>query len=406
MKLVKKFKNNFFGSDESEPLSKFILLLIIILDIFVFSSIFQGLKTHSRQLDKIDEYTPYWCVRLINDKIYNKTIDRYIVNYRTVFDTKKWSARFVRHEMVNTPITDKTHYRCVEYNEYLINFAKNNPDVIRHIQNKNHMKDEFNKLKKEIERLSVPNIAPNQVESHITNKINEKYAKLNSMEQDIEYLLESEKSLLEYQAFKKEWRKLIVANKSEIEEFISSFNFWRPLKKLTFEMVFLLPLIIVFYFWYVVSSRKKRSLQKILALHMLVVASIPIFLELFVLIYKIIPNTILKSLFIFLKKLKLIGFYYYISIAITIGVAFLAIKYLHKKFFSKSRIIAKRINKSRCIYCSSKLPKHNLVKHCFDCGKEQKSIQCNNCNEKTYPHFNNCINCGALIKGVDKLQQQ
>jgi hypothetical protein len=56
-------------------------------------------------------------------------------------------------------------------------------------------------------------------------------------------------------------------------------NFWFPVKRLAMQMIFLLPLFVVFYAWNNTSIRKGRGIQILVSSHLLVVSFIPIFFK-------------------------------------------------------------------------------------------------------------------------------
>jgi predicted RNA-binding Zn-ribbon protein involved in translation (DUF1610 family) len=73
------------------------------------------------------------------------------------------------------------------------------------------------------------------------------------------------------------------------------------------------------------------------------------------------------------------------------GVFIVTIYFLHKRFFTKERIIRTRINKGQCTNCSANL--HNQSYFCPNCGKTVGKT-CPNCNEFMKVFDKYCSICG------------
>lgn len=52
---------------KNEPLTKFSLFLIILLDIFIFSMILAGIEENTQTLSRPEEYASYECTNIIAD---------------------------------------------------------------------------------------------------------------------------------------------------------------------------------------------------------------------------------------------------------------------------------------------------------------------------------------------------
>ena len=62
---------------DSQPISKAALVIILFLDIFILTSIFNGLDEHTRQLASPDDSIPYYCREIvINSRLESHEPDR------------------------------------------------------------------------------------------------------------------------------------------------------------------------------------------------------------------------------------------------------------------------------------------------------------------------------------------
>jgi hypothetical protein len=173
-------------------------------------------------------------------------------------------------------------------------------------------------------------------------------------------------------------------------------NFWYPVKRLGMQMIFLLPLFAVFYFWNSLSITKSRGVQTLVSSHLLGVTFIPIFCKIIETIYDIIPRIFLKKIFDLLESLKLIAIWHYLVITIAIGAALFLIYIFQKKLFSNERLIERRISKGDCQQCGRHLPAE--AQACLFCGFVQFK-PCSGCGNSMHVHSKYCMGCGKPSTG-------
>jgi len=182
------------------------------------------------------------------------------------------------------------------------------------------------------------------------------------------------------------------ADRQALLEELRTLNFWYPVKKLGMQLIFLLPLLAVFYFWNSASIRKNRGLQTLVSSHLLVVSFIPIFCKLLETIYDIIPKKLLYQLMEFLKSMQLVAVWHYLIIALAIGAALFLIYIFQKKLFSREKLIVRRISRGECQQCGKRLPAG--ANACPFCGFVQFR-PCHSCGRPTDVHGKFCRECGA-----------
>jgi hypothetical protein len=169
---------------------------------------------------------------------------------------------------------------------------------------------------------------------------------------------------------------------------------WYPLKELLWQLVFLLPLFVIFYLWGVWSVRKNARLQTLISAHLMVVAAIPIFFKILEVTLELIPRHFFRKFFDLLTRLHIIAVWHYILIFAAIAGALLFIYIIQKKIFNLRRLARKRLTKGQCRACGKKLPDKALI--CPFCGTDQQTT-CPGCGLRTYAAGDFCVNCGKPL---------
>ncbi|NLY74629.1 MAG: zinc ribbon domain-containing protein [Firmicutes bacterium] len=358
-KMLLNFRNRMFRLDDDEPLSPLSVFVLILLDFFLLMVLFQGLDAHSRLLSSPDEYIPFLCQRIIIDRDWTENnrldkLSKIVINYhRSTYQEEK---------------TGKMHPLCKEVMD-AIDRVKTDKAVIRLFEEREQL------IKLQNEKGFLAENDPKYIE--LSNEILEINQKINSNPK-VTVLW----SVIDKASVKQE----------ELIKTLRNYRFIFPIYEILLQLLFLLPLLLVFYIWYKKSVNNR--FQSVIATHLLVVVSIPIFLKMIELILNIIPEQIIKKFIDLLDSLKLIAIWYYIIIAIAIGITVLLIYHLQKHLFNRGKIIGKRIRNRNCVGCGKKLPDND--KYCFECGTSQYQA-CPECERLTYVNGNYCRECGKEI---------
>ncbi|MGA1839113.1 MAG: hypothetical protein ACMUIU_00670 [bacterium] len=176
---------------------------------------------------------------------------------------------------------------------------------------------------------------------------------------------------------------------------LNQFEFWYPLKELAWQLIFMLPLFIIFYIWNSRSISRSNNLQVLISSHLLVIASIPIIIKTLDVLLHLIPRHFFRELFKLLELFHLIALWHYLLIVISIFIAIFSIYIVQKKIFDKQRLIKKRLLKGACYVCGKKLPDGVIA--CPFCGVKQYKT-CPVCNKDTFISGDYCTNCGNILK--------
>ena len=396
-----KFKDKFgkirthLTSLDNQPLGKAALVIIIFLDIFILISIFNGLEAHTKQLSSPDVYIPNTCREIVINRQWNSTnridnISQIIISSSTSY--------YQEEEKKN-----ERHPVCVPYID-LVDQIKIDKALISIFEERNKSEREARKLQREIDNLKgaydtslLETIAKQESQTKVTatkEDFLKKTAALDTLKNKIATL---EQSIDSDTKIKLLWEKLQSLQEQDRQKLLSdlrTINFWYPVKRLGMQLIFLIPLFIVFCVWNSTSIRRSRGIQTLVSSHLLGVSFIPILCKIIEAVYDIIPKKLLKQLIDLLESLKLIAIWHYVIIALAVGAALFLIYLVQKKLFSSERIgriIECRISNGDCQQCGKHLPTGSSA--CPFCGFVQYKL-CSNCHNQMHVYGKYCRECG------------
>lgn len=378
---------------DDQPLSKAALVIILFLDLFILTSIFNGLHEHTRQLSAPDDYIPYTCRDIVINREWNPTnrieyLSHIVLTHRNSYyePVEKKSSR---------------HPVCAPYLD-LFDQIKNDKELAAVFEDRSKFDRESRDLQRTIGNLkgaydtSLLETIAQQKEGQanvdqIKKDIQGKTDALNTLRGQISAL---ELKINGHEKVRLLWARLESLQPSERDQLradLRSMYFWHSLKKLGMQMLFLLPLFIVFYAWNNASIRKGRGIQVLVSAHLLVVSFIPIFFKIIETVYDIIPKKLLKRLIELLESFRLVAIWYYLVIALAVAAAMFVIYIFQKKIFSREKLIARRIAKGQCQQCGKHLPAGSAA--CTFCGFAQYKA-CGSCAKPTLVYGKFCRECG------------
>ncbi|HMK42567.1 MAG TPA: hypothetical protein VK445_00335 [Dissulfurispiraceae bacterium] len=389
---IGRMKTNLTSLDD-QPLSKAALVIIFFLDIFILVSIFNGLDAHTRQLPSPDTFIPYTCREIVVNHRWNPT--NRIENASQIIIQSSRSY-YPADERKN-----KQHPVCEPYIG-LIEQIKNDKELVGIFEERSKDELEAKKLQREIDNLKgaydtslLETIAKKQESKTKVDAIREDYRKKTAALDTLKSRLATlEEAINGDTKIKLLWAKLQGLREQDRQQLLSDLqtsNFWYPVKKLGMQMIFLIPLFIVFFVWNSASIRKNRGLQTLVSSHLLGVTFIPILCKIMEAVYDIIPKKLLKQLMDLLVSLNLIAIWHYLVIAVAIIAALFLIYIFQKKLFSHDKLIERRISKGECQQCGKRLPAG--ANACPFCGFVQFK-PCSNCKRLMHVLGKYCRECG------------
>ena len=391
MKLFQNFKaarNRLTHVGENEPLNFLSIVVIIALDIFVLWNVFQGVAFQTSQLTSANEAVPYQCKQLAG------------IDYR---NDSRW-------ETIESVLSKNNYYSransdtiadCVALmdaadtlsNETVLasnfNKIKSLRESTRKLENENRNYENsydtllLEKIANQGDEDSITNSRADQVKSDIGTRqagIN----KNKNREQALKNEILNHPDVVAFMDIRNTKSQLIEAQYKDLQ-------FWYPIKKLTFRLIFLLPLLFVFTMLYRHSVKRNKPLLTLIFSHLLVVTCIPIVIEVLDLFFQILPFHLLADLLDLLESWNLVALWNYFLILFGIAAALGLIYLAQKKLFARERMMLKRIAAQQCCGCGTKLKSD--VKHCYKCGVANLK-NCKHCNGLTFVEGANCRECG------------
>lgn len=381
---------------DSKPIGKAALTVVLLLDLFILVSIFEGLADHTRQLAGPGEYIPRHCRDVVIDNDWNEAnrlvrIARIVSNYRGSYVRIDERERIKREHPICAPIS--AVIRSIQDDR---NLAAELSKFLRLRNQAVQVKAEHGRVKGAYDTAMLAQIAKDGREDQNIASLR---TRVEQTTESMDTLVDSERtvveSLVQNQRIKKLFGIIEASSESQRDALLQdlrSLNFWHPVKRLAMEMVFLLPLVVVFYFWNAKSISAGRPFQALVSSHLLVVVFVPVLFKIMELVYDIVPKKLLKQVIDLLESMKLVAIWHYLVMGAGILASLALIYFFQKKLFSQEKLIQKRITKGLCQDCGARLPAGSVA--CPMCGFNQFR-QCGHCNKPTYVYGKYCRECGA-----------
>jgi hypothetical protein len=382
---------------EREPLSKLSLVVIIALDLFILTVLFEGLADHTRQLTSPDEYLPYSCKRAFIDQEWLET-NRLGELQPLVLSAQEGLSygyegelqRARPHLMHPTCSDFYRQLRAIEQEALLqqLFVQRKQLETQRGKLNQAHSRS-----REAYDTSLLESIAGQRGEGldSLATASRRLSLELDAVTQQLGLL---DQQLDSHPLLVALWHTL--ASDEERRRALMTdhraFQYWYALKKLAWQMLFILPLFFLFYLWSARSVKRERRIQTLIASHLLVVSAIPILLKTIELVLDLIPHHFLQNLFKILESLHLLALWHYLVIMASIAAALLLISLIQKKLFNLQRTHQRRLIKGACHQCALKLPP--AADHCPFCGAPQQKL-CHACHQPTPLSAAFCTRCGA-----------
>jgi ABC-type multidrug transport system fused ATPase/permease subunit len=391
---VKRIRFN-LTSLSNQSIGKSVLTIVLFLDVFVLISIFQGLSDHTSQLESPYEYIPQHCTDIVIDNDWNES--NRLIRTARIADRHSGSYVYINE---GDRLKD-VHPVCAPISKLLLSI-ENDKALSRSLSTFLRVREKISNAKSELERTkgaydtSLLEIIAEQSSSNDSNTslkkhVSELTRKLTTLADDeaasVSFILKNESITQLFNVIEGSAKK----NRDVLLEDLRHLNFWYPVKRLGMEMLFLLPLIIIFFLWNSKSITASRPYQSLVSSHLLVVVFIPVVFKIIELVYDILPKKLLKQVVELLESLNLIAVWHYVMMGAAIVAALALIYVMQKKIFSQEKITQKRIIKGECQSCGVHLPSGSNA--CSMCGFKQFK-PCSHCHKDTYVYGKYCRECG------------
>lgn len=397
---IRDFVGIFFaksGKIEDEPINKVSLIVIIIIDLFILSNVFIGLNDISRwHLSPSQAYPCYQSWQTYQENSPQENNFNFIRNY--IGENRNLSS----FQSVEENHLGRVSPLCLQYeNLTLVLNNNNNQNIVRRIDEKNtqvrQLEDKNRQIRQQYDSTLLEQIAGLSRELSI-NEIEAKKAKqeLTNNQNNITFLKTEIQTLQEELLNQNDAIAFLSfldsqENFTKIKSSWERANFWYPTIQLFWQMVFLVPLIVISLLVHKWAINQSYGLVSLMSWHLLVIFFIPLLIRIFQFLQ---IGFIFESLFNIITVLfgGLLFLVSYLYIFIIPLVGFLLIKFFQKFVFNPYNQASKRVEKSRCLRCGKKI--HADTAYCPHCGFYQYQ-ECSNCHNLTYKYLPYCYHCGT-----------
>ena len=374
-------------SFKDEPLTKISIFLLIVLDVFILSNVILGIEGETNKAPKTYQYYPSSCT---------KHFQKVKTSYKDFYSYNSYIKLHNKSPLCNELETKINVFKTTD-------LFKNNLKQIKILETKQRKNNtRLEQIRKQYNTRLFEQIAKMQ-NNKVLNEAKLEYDTLTEDNKIVKKELALITNVSQLKGFD-EYKKYTQDNKKVFFEEKKKYKFWQPFKEYGYMLLFILPLLFIFGFFYLRTKKKQlkgekyNPIVKIITTHISFILILPILWYSLTLIYHVIPKTLLKNLIEYLVNLGLVSLLNYFAIALVVLFFGGLIYYIQKRTarLKQERIVNKDYKKiisfSQCFGCSHKVDYNKDF--CPFCGIKLNEI-CSNCNEKTTIHLPFCASCGT-----------
>jgi hypothetical protein len=408
---MRRTLNRFFDRSRTinnEPLNKMSLIVIILVDLFILTNVFTGLDDISRwHLSPVQAYPCYsewnsYQTQTTGNKDYDITRKAVLAQTNeNMYDSQpKSSAREAYIQDAKNHLGSIVS-TCLDYAGVRdkVNTLENRKIVSTIDQQQvdvGKLESANQTIKSQYDSSLLEKIA-GQERGRSINQVGAEKAKQTLDQNNLKIsALKSENTNLKNKLVTKSESTAFISmlkdnNKFEpLKNKYQQASFWYPSIQFGFQAAFLLPLILGAFVINNFAQRRGYGLVTLITWHLLVIFLIP-------LIFKVFEFLQVGVLFTFISKFiysifgSLLFLISYIYILLIPLIGFGLIKVFQEFVFNSKVQIAKRVQKSQCVNCASKIRSSDV--YCPHCSTYQLN-ECQNCHNLTYKGLPYCNQCG------------
>lgn len=379
-----------------QPLSRAALVVVLLLDAFVLSSIFDGLARHTAQLTQPEEAVPVRCRDIVLDR-----------QWTPAGRLEQLGEVVAAHAAAPAWQTQRSnpspHPVCAPLLGAL-DAVLADAALRRQFDDTRALRRESADLRTQTERLKgsydtalLERIAKSDAPARADTLGRELGAKTAALDAVTGRLAQLEAAIDRQPRVQALWQRIDAiasADRERLRADLRQIETWYPVRRLGWEALFLAPLLGLFYAWNAASIRRGRAVQTLVSAHLLVVAFIPALCKLLQLVYDILPRRFLRQLMTLLESLHLIALWNYLAIGLAVGASLALIYVLQNKLFARDKLLARRIARGQCQDCGLTMPAGSAF--CPACGFGQLA-PCPHCGKATHVHGRYCRECGQAM---------
>lgn len=376
-----------------QPLSRAALLIVLLLDAFVLSSIFDGLARHTAQLTQPEEAVPMRCRDIVLDRQWTpagrlEQLGDVVAAHVARSTWQMADSRELPHP-VCAPVVNALDVVLAD-----AALAQQFDDARALRRQGADLRTQTERLKGNYDTALLEKIAKEGAPAQTGQLGQDIKAKTAALDEATGRLKQLEAGIEQQPRVQALWQRIDAvqpADRERLRADLHALDAWYPARRVGWEALFLTPLIGAFWFWNSASIRRARPVQTLVSAHLLVVAFIPALCRLLQLVYDILPRRFLRHLIALLESLHLVALWNYLAIALAVGGSLALIYVVQNKLFARDKLLARRIARGQCQDCGLALPPGSAF--CPACGYGQFA-PCAHCGKATHVHGRFCRECG------------
>jgi hypothetical protein len=385
---------------KDEPLSSISVVLLIILDIFIFTNVMIGVEGETAKVPAASYYYPSDCSK----------------HFKKVQTEYKGFSYYRYGQSRSAHLRPHLSEYCQDLDVKIEGFSqqeafKSNLKSIETIENKQRQNAQrLEQISSQYNTRLFESIAKMPNNSELVNAKNE-YDEIihdNKRLKEELALIPSVSTLEGYDAY----AAYVNANKTDFMQAKKSYSFWQPFKAYGHMLIFVLPLLLFFGYFYRRTKSKQLAQEeynpvvKIISAHIALILALPLVWYTLGLIYHVLPKTLLKRVIEFLVEIGLLSLLNYVAILLVVLFFGGLIYWIQKRTLKQKLAVKytknykKLVSWSQCFECEYKID--YTKPFCPFCGVSLHE-ECASCGEETNVHELFCSSCGESKSGKPPL---
>jgi hypothetical protein len=379
-----------------QPLSRAALVVVLLLDAFVLSSIFDGLARHTAQLTQPLEAVPMRCRDIVLDRQWTPTgrleqLGEVVAAHTAALSWQTQQSNVAPHA-VCAPLLGALDAVLAD-----TTLSQQFDDARALRRESADLRTQTERLKGSYDKALLERIAKDEAPAQSDQLGQDIKAKTAALDETTGRLKQIETRIEQQPRVQALWQRIDAIappDRERLRADLRQIETWYPVRHLGWEALFLAPLLGLFYASNAASIRRARAVQTLVSAHLLVVAFIPALCKLLQLVYDILPRRFLRHLMTLLESLHLIALWNYLAIGLAVGASLALIYVLQNKLFARDKLLARRIARGQCQDCGLTMPAGSAF--CPACGFGQLA-PCPHCGKATHVHGRYCRECGQAM---------
>lgn len=391
-KITSVFKENKIIKDlwhfDKEPLSIFSILLLIALDIFLLTAVYNGISAEQAKNPYPTAYFPQQCTLHFDESHKVPSNTKYDDFYNDYTDYEPLYKSKICGEL-----DDKI--KTITNNQY---FKTNQKTYFNLRDQKYHINTQITSLRNSYDTRLIEKIA-NETNDEELTKAKNQFDTLTKELNDIETQLQNLPAVSTYEGFE-ELRGFVDAKRQTFISQKESYERWYPFYQYFRMLSFVLPLFLIVWLLYrSFGNSKAKGVINIICANLIAILSVPIFIGTVGLIYDLIPKLLLTKIVDFLISIGFLSILKYLIITLITTIIGVLIYWIQKNAKSKREFldrsqITKTIANGQCGECKNKVDLG--FGFCPSCGNSLRVV-CPHCKKETTKGLPCCFNCGGVL---------